>query len=118
MEQLSWESAVFYWLFAGFRHFQQWHAKSAPEEEGELFAKTLYCSVILARITGISYLVYYGWSVVWWAPVIIGVLGILSSFTFPFIRRHVTDMDVSLCGFIGWPICAFLMFYFIPKALR
>jgi hypothetical protein len=67
-------------------------------------------------LTGIAYLIYYGYSVVWWAPVIIFVIGIVASILGFFLERIIGSLAVSLGGFIGWPICAYLMFRYVPSA--
>lgn len=113
MQNLSWPSIAFYCLFGIFVFYQQLHVKNF-QGSGQSFALALNISAFAGMITGLAYLVYYGWSVVWWAPVFIFVIGLMASMFGFFIERLVGSLALSLVGFVGWPVCAYFMFSYVP----
>lgn len=75
----------------------------------------IICSrFFVGMLTGIVYLIYYGWVVVWWAPFVIFFISLAVSFFAFSIERVISTQNISLLGFVGWPLCAYLMFYFVP----
>ena len=77
----------------------------------------LNISALFGTLTGIAYLIYYGWAVVWWAPIAIFVTGLIASIFGLLIERIVGSLVISLVGFIGWPVSAYFMFSHIPHAV-
>lgn len=114
MQSLSWPSIGFYCLFGIFVFYQQLHAKNF-RGASQSFALALNISALLGMATGLAYLVYYGWSVVWWAPVVIFIVGILVSMLGFIIERAVGAATLSLSAFVGWPVSAYLMFRYVPS---
>ena len=78
MQTLSWLSIVFYCAFGIFVFYQQLHAKNF-QGASQAFALTLNISAVAGMLTGIAYLVYYGWATVWWAPGVIFIVGLVAS---------------------------------------
>lgn len=115
MQTLSLPSIVFYCGFSIFVFYQQLHVKNF-QGASQSFALALNISAIAGMLTGLAYLVYYGWSVVWWAPILILVIGLLASMLGFFVERVVGSLALSLGGFIGWPVCAYFMFSYVPVA--
>lgn len=113
MQALSWPSIGFFCLFGIFVFFQQLHAKNF-RGSSQGFALALNLSAFLGMLTGLAYLVSYGWHVVWWAPIVIFIIGILASMLGFFVERIVGPMALSASAFIGWPLCAYVMFHFMP----
>lgn len=113
MQALSWPSIGFYCLFGVFIFYQQLHIKNF-HGTSQGFVLTLNISAILGMLTGLVYLVYYGWLVVWWAPIVIFVIGILAAMLGVFVERIVGSMALSMSAFVGWPICAYFMFRYVP----
>jgi len=110
---ISWASALFYCFFGAFVYYQQLHARDF-RGASQTFGLILSISAFTGIITGLFYLVYYGWAVVWWAPIVIFIIGILFRFMCVFIEKLVGKFTLSFLGFFGWPICAFFMFRYIP----
>jgi len=116
MQALSWTSVAFYIAFGIFAFYQQLHGKHF-RGASQVFSLVLNISAFASMLTGVAYLVYYGWSVVWWAPILIFVIGILAAGGLGFLlERLVGALALSLGGFIGWPVCAYFMFYYVPTA--
>ena len=113
MSSLSWPSIAFYCAFGIFVFYQQLHVKYF-RGASQIFGLILSLSAFLGMLTGLAYLVYYGWHVVWWAPLIIFVIGILVSMLGYFIERLVGKFTLSFVGFVGWPVCAYFMFAYVP----
>ena len=65
-------------------------------------------------IVGLVFLVIYGFKVVWWAPFALFGLGFVFQIVSTFIEDLVGAVNLSLLGFIGWPVCAYLMITSIP----
>jgi xanthosine utilization system XapX-like protein len=114
MQSIVWESVVFYCLFLFFIVCQiDNHSNFQGASEGTRNA--LKASSGLGIIVGIVYLVYYGWTIIWWAPILVFLIGLISILLGSFINQLIPTAAVSMLGFIGWPICAFFMFHFIPR---
>jgi len=114
MQALSWPSIGFFCLFGIFVFYQQLHVKNF-HGSSQSFVLALNISATLGMLTGFAYLVYYGWHVVWWAPIVIFVIGILASMLGFLVERIIGPMALSKSAFIGWPICAYFMLSFIPS---
>ena len=114
MQALSWPSIGFFCLFCIFVFYQQLHVKNF-RGSSQGFALAHNISALLGLLTGLAYLTYYGWHVVWWAPILIFVIGILASMLGFLVERIVGSMTISTVAFIGWPICAYFMFSFVPN---
>jgi hypothetical protein len=114
MQSLSGPSIGFYCLFGIFVFYQQLHARNF-RGASQSFALALNVSALLGMATGLAYLVYYGWSVVWWAPIVIFIIGIVASMLGLLIERIVGAMALSLSAFIGWPVSAYFMFRYVPS---
>jgi|UniRef100_UPI003784D08C hypothetical protein len=123
MQSISWLSVLFYCLFGMFVFYQQLQVRgfeTHPHLRGfrgssQGFETILKFSAFAGRITGLVYLIYYGWTVVWWAPIPIYVVGLLFPIVGVFVERLLGSFALSLLGFIGWPLCAFAMFTHIPS---
>ena len=114
MQALSWYSIGFYCLFGIFVFYQQLHIKNFQGASGA-FNLALAISAFSGMIVGFAYLGYYGWTVVWWAPIVIFGIGLAAS-TFGFLlERLVGRFALSLGGFIGWPVSAYFMFRYVPS---
>lgn len=113
MSSLSWPSIAFYCVFGIFVFYQQLHAKHF-RGANQTFGLILSISAFLGMLTGFAYLIYYGWYVTWWAPIIIFVLGILASMCGFIVERVVDRFQLSFAGFVAWPVCAYFMFAYVP----
>lgn len=115
MEHLAWQSIATYCLFSIFVFYQQLHAKNF-KGGSEAFGLALSFSGFSGMLTGIAYLIYYGWSVVWWAPIVIFIFGLATSIPGYFLERLIGRFTISFLGFVGWPACAYFMFLLVPNA--
>lgn len=113
MQTLFWPSIVFYCLFSTFVFYQQLHVKNF-HGASQSFALALNISAFAGMLTGLAYLVYYGWAVVWWASIIIFSIGLVASMLGFLVERLVGPLVLSLAGFVGWPVCAYFMFSYVP----
>lgn len=115
MQILSWHSIAFYCLFAIFVFYQQLHGKNF-QGASQSFALAINISAFVGLLTGFAYLIYYGWTVAWWAPVVIFIIGLAASMMGFLMERIVGAIALSIGGLIGWPVCAYFMFSYIPTA--
>lgn len=104
-----------YCLFTTFVFYQQLHVKNF-QGASQGAATLLSLSALAGMITGLVFLIWYGFNVVWWAPIVLFVIGLLFQFVANFIESLVGRFTLSLGGLIGWPICAFFMFTLAPTA--
>ena len=114
MKVISWPSIICYCIFSVFVFYQQLHAKRF-EGGSQLFALLLSFSGFLGMLVGIAYLGYYGWRVVWWAPVVAFICGVLAVIPGVFVERFIGKYLLSFLAFIIWPLSAYFMFQYIPK---
>ena len=112
MEELSVVSVASYCAFNVLAFYQKLHLKYYRGGKG--FETLLALSAFAATATGITYLVWYGVQVVWWAPVLVFLIGLATAFASVFIERIVSPMLISMSAFILWPVFAYLMFTNIP----
>jgi len=114
LELLSWPSVAFYSAFGIFVYYQRMYAQ---EFAGEGWYKLLLIgSAFLGMITGFVYLVYCGITVAWWAPVIPLGMSVLATIPATLLERMVGRPTLSQIALIGWPVCAYLMFYTLPRS--
>lgn len=114
MGALSWPSIGFYCLFGIFLFYQQLHIKNF-HGASQGFALALNISSFLGILIGLAYLIYYGWHIVWWAPIVIVVIGIVAALLSFLVERIVGSLVLSMSAFVGWPICAYFMFNYVPN---
>lgn len=114
MHVISWWSVLFYCLFSMFVFYQQLHVKNF-QGSSQVFYFLLTLSGFCGMIVGLVFLVYYGWTVAWWAPLVIFACGVLFMFLGALLEHVVGALAMSLMGFVAWPVCAYLMFRFIPR---
>jgi len=115
MQILSWPSILFYCVFGIFVFYQQLHVKNF-RGASQSFELALNISAFAGMLTGLVYLLYYGWSVVWWAPIVIITIGLATSILGFLLERVAGSLALGVAGFIGWPVCAYFMFSYIPAA--
>lgn len=115
MNSLSWSSIGFYCLFSIFLFYQQLHGRHFRGSSAA-FGLVLSVSALIGTITGLAYLVYYGWSVVWWAPFIIFIVGVLAGIAGLALEKLTGPFAISFAGFLGWPVSAYFMFRTVPSA--
>lgn len=115
MQTLSWSSIAFYCAFSIFVFYQQLHGKDF-RGASQSFGLALNTSAFAGMMTGLAYLLYYGWTVVWWAPVVILVIGLAATVVGLVLEKLVGAAALSASGFIGWPVCAYYMFSHVPAA--
>jgi hypothetical protein len=113
MEEISINSAIAFSLLCVFMYYQMSHMKVLQKDKGAIYY-LLWVSTMLGTLTGLGFLVYYGLTVAWHAPMVILMAGVGVVFLGEFLEKVVPPVIVSYLGFIGWPICAYLMFIFMP----
>ena len=114
-EELPLTTAIFYCLFSTFVFYQQLHLKNfRGASMGFEFVLGLFS--VAGMITGFVFLIYYGWTVVWWAPIVLFIASLFFQIFATAIERMTGAFFLSLTGFVGWPTCAYLMFASLPTA--
>lgn len=111
---ISWSSVGFYSLLSTFVYYQQLHTKNFRGGSQAVVA-ALNLSALIGMLTGISYLVYYGWMIKWWVPIVAVGAGLIATFPAAMVEKYIGTTTISFVGFIGWPLSAYYAFYYIPK---
>jgi len=112
-DALPWSVVIPYCLYSMFIFYQQLHVKNF-RGGSQSFRSILGFTGFIGMIVGLVFLVYYGITIVWWAPIALFVLGLAFQLISNIIEDVIGAFALSILGFIGWPICAFLMFTAIP----
>jgi len=115
MQSLSWQSIGFYCIFSTFVFYQQLHGRRF-KGASQVFRLALNISAFTGMLTGFAYLAYYGWAVVWWAPIVIFLISLLVGVLGDLLERLVGALVISLSGFVGWPVSAYFMFSYVPHS--
>lgn len=113
MENFDLLSVIYYCLFISFVNFQQIHNKKF-KGANDVFGVVLYIFELLGYFVATGYLIYYGIHVVWWAPFVIILIGMLFVQLSKLLTKLVNYAYLSLLGFIAWPLFAYFMFITIP----
>src|SRR5690349_21308356 len=117
MDSLVWPSIGFFCLFSIFLFYQQLHIRTFRGSSQSL-ALALNISSLMGTLTAITYLLYYGWHVIWWAPIPILISGMLSATLVRILVQGEVGLTMlSATAFIGLPISAYFMFSLIPNVI-
>lgn len=102
-------------LFAGFHHtHERWVAEFQEASQG--FHTFLALFVSASKLLGIGFLIYYGISVVWYAPICLFVLAfILPPLLFGLLDAVVGEWSLRIIGFAAVPLCAYFLFSGLPN---
>jgi hypothetical protein len=114
MGAISWPSIGCYSLFSIFVYYQQLHGRDF-KEGSQVFALVLNFFGFAGMLTGLAYLGYYGWTVTWWVPLVVFVIGTVGVIPGVLVERVVGRLTMSLAGFVAWPLSAYFMFHYIPN---
>jgi hypothetical protein len=115
MRAFIWPSIAFYCAFSTFVFYQQLHTNSQYRGSGPWLRNAVKLSTVIGMLTGLVYLIFYGWIVVWWVPFVVAVMGLIGTIVGYFVERVVGGLALSLAAFVGWPLCAYFMFKFLPR---
>ena len=107
-------------VFSTFAYYQSLHATNfRGASKGFWFILSLSASV--AMICGLVFLVYYGWNVRWYLPILLFVLGLVVKAVWFAVEASLKNRDLpfllSLVGFVAWPIAAVFMFRSVPTGI-
>jgi hypothetical protein len=102
---------VLFWTFINYqhKHLQNFNGRSVIVE----FLLSIY--TIVGMIVSLIFLAYYGIMVVWWAPFVLFIIGIIGMSFMVFIKRIIGLEVLSILGFLICPVFAYLMFATIPN---
>ena len=112
-EALPWGVVIPYCIYSMFIFYQQLHAKHFKGASQGVFS-LLVLTGFIGMITGLVFLIYYGFKVIWWAPLALFAFGLVFQYASNVIEKVIGAFALSMLGFIGWPVCAFLMFASVP----
>jgi hypothetical protein len=109
MSNVNFDILIYYIIFSIFVFYQQLHVKNfGGASQG--FQALLSVFAFVGMITGVAFILYYAFLVSVVGAVIIFVAGLLAAFIGPIFAHFLGTHTLSFVGFIGWPLCAYLMF--------
>jgi hypothetical protein len=114
MGAISWPSIGYYCVFSIFVYYQKRHAQTFKGSSA-VFGSVLTFFAIVGTLVGVSYLIYYGWTVSWWVPIVALLLGALAGAPAGMLENLVGALTFSLAGFVVWPLAAYMMFHYVPN---
>lgn len=107
-----------YIAFSTFAFYQQLHLKNF-RGASQGFGLVLNLSAFAAMMTGFVFLVYYGWTVRWYLPILLFAISLIVQLIWFAIEVSLRIRDLpfilSLLGFIIWPAAAVVMFRALPE---
>jgi hypothetical protein len=68
----------------------------------------------LGMVVQYGFLIYYGITVVWWAPFIVFLIGFVTTIPLNFIETLIDQLYLVFFGFVLIPLFGYLMFTTIP----
>lgn len=110
-----WPSLAAFCFFSIFVFYQSLHLKNF-NGRSKILGLFIGLSTCASSLTGVAYFGYYGWNVSW-ISALVGCLGsvFISAVLGSLLEKFTGVLVLSLGGFLGWPLCAYLMFYTLPK---
>jgi hypothetical protein len=110
---LSVRLLIVYSIFTNFSYYQKTHASNfhGSSQTAQLL---LTVFALTSMIFGLGFLIYLGFITKWWAPFVLGGVGMLTFPLFVMIERWVSPYILSFLGFIVLPVCAILLIEFLP----
>jgi hypothetical protein len=107
MSNFVWPSLGLFFLLTVLLAHQENFSKQFSSED-PTFKFLLTSSRFAGAITGLSYMVFYGWHISWWVALLLVLVlfaaGIVALFT-----EKLTP-KVTKAALWAWPICAYFMF--------
>ncbi len=105
-------------LFTVFAFYQKVHIRDL-QGASQGFLLMLNLSALGSMIFAVGFLFYYGVTVKWYLPIILLIIGLVVKFIWFAIEAQLGKKWIpfffSILGFIGWPICAFVMIIYLLK---
>ena len=120
---IPWDVVIAFALFSVFVFYQQLHLKNF-RGESRAAEVVLSISCFLGIATGIVFLVCYGLRLGWLSPLLLFGISFVSKLVVIALevlfasRASRDNIVLSMLGFIGWPICAFLMFSYMLDVIE
>ena len=106
-----------YTIFSIFKFYQALHVKNF-RGGSEAASLVISISAFSAMIFGYGYLLYYGYAVAWYWPIVIFVIAMILKTLWFFIEAKLKLSNhvawVSLSGFVVLPLTAYLLVESMP----
>jgi hypothetical protein len=104
--------------YVGFFCFLNTHQRHVSKfgGTGQAYQMLLYGSLVVGFSAGLCLMVNYGIQTAWYWPVILFLTGsVMAGLISSFLEASMGIFVMSLAGFLGWPICAYLMYEIIKN---
>lgn len=111
MQNFSWYSIAIFCVFNLFVE-SQWQSSKKFQGASTSYGVALKIFASIGKLIEIAYLLYYGWAVVWWAPIAIYFIALMTS-PLRFFAGSLGVIAINTIGFIAWPVCAYFMFIYV-----
>lgn len=104
---------IAYSFFAYFAYYQKLHFRDF-HGRSQNFRAFLMLFTFASSLFGMGFMIYYAFTVKWWAPVVLFCVGLVTFAPLMAIERLMPPWILSLLGFIFVPVCGVLMVLFLP----
>ena len=109
---------IAYIAFFGFLNTHQRHS-ARYAGASETYRLALNISLLLGILVGLWLLVYYGSLTAWYWPIVLFLIGsLMGGVIFGLLEIALGMLPLSLAGFIGWPISAYIMYEIFKQLSR
>ena len=113
MDHFNPANALAFLIFTLFAHNLQRYAKEfrgASPAAGAVVSLAGLASVVAEY----GFLLYYGYKVVWWAPIVLFIASLALMFVTGRLQNKLGAPLLGLLGLVVAPICGYLMFTTMP----
>lgn len=100
---------VIYGIFSVFAAFQKFCIRDF-QGQNIVYKNILSLFSLLTSLFGVSFLIFYGFEKVWWAPFILFGVGLLAFIPLGLIERLIPMWILGMASFIVIPVCGLLLF--------
>lgn len=112
-DSLPWSVIIIYCIYASFASFQKFCIRDL-KGQSETFGMVLGFFAFFTMLFGIGFLIFYGFSTAWWAPIVLFFFGLLAYIPLGFLEEIIPLPILAFSSLIVIPVCAYYLIYLTP----
>ncbi|GAB3585639.1 hypothetical protein [Hymenobacter daeguensis] len=113
MDHFNTANALAFLVFTLFAHNLQLYAKDF-RGASQAVGAVVSIAGLASMVAEYGFLLYYGYKVVWWAPIVLFAASLALMFVTGRLQNRVGAPTLGLLGLLVAPICGYLMFTSLP----
>lgn len=114
MTELPWNIVTLYTLFGVFASQQKFCLRDL-KDESPAFQLAIGYFAVATSIFGFGFLIYYGYKIAWWAPLILFGLVVIAMIPVDILEKFIPLKIWGLASFVAVPILGFLLIENFPE---